>query len=71
MLVVDYEGVTAGLVVDSIIGTSPTVVKPLGFSFSDLPGLAGFTVLGDGEVAPILDVGGVFDRYHATAETDR
>jgi two-component system chemotaxis sensor kinase CheA len=48
-----------GLVVDSLLGTEQTVVKPLGRLLRDLPGLAGSAILGDGRVALILDVPGL------------
>jgi two-component system chemotaxis sensor kinase CheA len=69
LIIVGHDDLRAGLIVDTILGSSLTVVKPLGFSFNDLPGLAGFTILGDGQVAPILDVAGVLDQCRALAET--
>lgn len=46
----------AGFVVDQLHGEHQTVIKPLGKVFENLAGLAGATVLGDGNVALILDV---------------
>jgi len=48
-----------GLVVDRIVDTQEIVVKPLGQHVSQLPCYAGATILGDGRVALILDVGGL------------
>ncbi|MGM0507848.1 MAG: chemotaxis protein CheA [Fusobacteriota bacterium] len=45
-----------GLIVDHLIGQQEIVIKPLGKVFSDLKGITGATVLGNGEVALILDV---------------
>lgn len=46
----------AGFVVDQLHGEHQTVIKPLGKVFENLAGLTGATVLGDGNVALILDV---------------
>jgi len=49
----------AGFVVDELHGEHQTVIKPLGKVFEGLTGLTGATVLGDGNVALILDVQGL------------
>lgn len=56
VVVVDYGGQQAGLVVDSLLGEFQTVIKPLGKLFDRLAGISGSTILGSGEVALILDV---------------
>ncbi|TAN47428.1 MAG: chemotaxis protein CheA, partial [Methylococcaceae bacterium] len=56
VLVVRYGGHKAGLAVDRLLGECQTVVKPLGKVFGQTPGLGGFTILGSGEVAMVLDV---------------
>ncbi|HNL90889.1 MAG TPA: chemotaxis protein CheA, partial [Nitrospira sp.] len=56
IVVVQYAGHKIGLVVDSLLGEFQTVIKPLGKLFSQLRGFGGFTILGTGEVALILDV---------------
>lgn len=48
------------LQVDSLIGTREIVVKPLGTQLAELKGLSGATILGDGTVLLILDVGGLW-----------
>lgn len=48
-----------GLVVDRLFGAIQTVVKPLGALRGQTRGLSGFTVLGSGEVALILDVAAI------------
>lgn len=45
-----------GLLVDRLLGEHQTVIKPLGPLFRHLPCIAGSTILGNGEVALILDV---------------
>ena len=56
IVVVQYAGQRAGLVVDELMGEFQTVIKPLGKLFSNLKGVSGSTILGSGEVALILDV---------------
>jgi two-component system, chemotaxis family, sensor kinase CheA len=56
VVVVQYAGQKAGLVVDELMGEFQTVIKPLGKIFSNLRGISGSTILGSGEVALILDV---------------
>ena len=56
IVVVQYAGVKAGLVVDNLLGEFQTVIKPLGKMFGGVRGLGGFTIMGNGEVALILDV---------------
>jgi two-component system chemotaxis sensor kinase CheA len=59
VVVMRHGAATAGLVVDALQGESSTVIKPLGPMFKDVPGVAGSSILGDGRVALILDVGGL------------
>ena len=42
--------------VDTLVGTREIVIKALGRQLSDLSGIAGATILGDGQVVLILDV---------------
>jgi two-component system chemotaxis sensor kinase CheA len=56
IVVVRFGGRTAGLVVDRLMGEFQTVIKPLGRLFGNLRGISGFTILGSGDVALILDV---------------
>lgn len=44
-----------GLVVDSFIGQQEVVLKPLGTYLTDIPAISGATILGDGQVALIID----------------
>ena len=46
-----------GLVVDQILGDHQTVIKPLSPFHAELGAFSGATILGDGSVALILDVG--------------
>lgn len=46
---------TAGLVVDSFIRQQEVVLKSLGDYLKDIPAISGATILGDGQVALIID----------------
>jgi len=54
--VLELEGRRYGLVVDRILDTQETVVKPLGRPLDRVPVWSGATILGDGSLALILDV---------------
>ena len=56
IVVVQFAGQRAGIVVDQLMGEFQTVIKPLGHLFANLRGIGGSTILGSGEVALILDV---------------
>ena len=45
-----------GLVVDALLERQEIVIKPLGSYLGDIAGIAGVTILGDGQAALILDV---------------
>lgn len=62
IVVVQYAGQKAGLVVDELMGEFQTVIKPLGKLFGNLKGISGSTILGSGEVALILDVPALIQR---------
>ena len=67
VVVVQYAGQKAGIVVDQLLGEFQTVIKPLGTLFRNMRGIGGSTILGSGEVALILDVQALVSRC-ATAE---
>ncbi|NMM37985.1 MAG: chemotaxis protein CheA [Glaciimonas sp.] len=56
IVVLKHAGQRAGLVVDTLLGEFQTVIKPLGKMFSQVKCISGSTILGNGEVALILDV---------------
>jgi two-component system chemotaxis sensor kinase CheA len=58
-VVVRTGALKLGLVVDRLIGEQEVVIKPLGAFFGDIDGVAGATILGDGRVALIVDVGAI------------
>jgi len=48
-----------GLVVDRLIGQQEVVIKALDDYLGELPGISGGTVLGDGSISMILDIGSI------------
>ncbi|MGN6684108.1 MAG: chemotaxis protein CheA [Devosia sp.] len=52
-------GVKIALIVDDIIGQQQVVIKSLEENFESIDGIAGGTILGDGNVALIVDVQGL------------
>jgi two-component system chemotaxis sensor kinase CheA len=56
----EAEGsVKVALIVDDIIGQQQVVIKSLEENFERIEGIAGGTILGDGNVALIVDVQGL------------
>ncbi|MDX8399307.1 MAG: chemotaxis protein CheA [Gallionellaceae bacterium] len=62
VVVVRYGEQKVGLVVDRLLGEFQTVIKPLGKVFNQVSGIGGFTILGTGDVALILDVPGLMGQ---------
>jgi len=58
-ILVEAEGRRVALIVDELIGQQQAVVKSLSTNFRRVDGIAGATILGDGRVALILDVGDI------------
>lgn len=62
MVVVEAEGGRAALVVDELLGQQQVVVKNLEANYRKVPDVSGATIMGDGRVALILDVGSLVRR---------
>lgn len=63
VIMVQIANSLVGLVVDHVIGQEEVVIKPLGAMLHGLPGMAGSTITGDGNIAIILDVQGMLKRF--------
>lgn len=63
VIMVQVANNSVGLVVDHVIGQEEVVIKPLGALLHGLPGMAGSTITGDGNIAIILDVQGLLKHY--------
>lgn len=59
VVIVANEGLRFGLVVDELLDPGQVVIKSLEANYRRIDGLLGATILGDGSVAMILDVGGL------------
>jgi len=57
IVIADIHGKKVGFVVDHVVGEHQTVIKSLGKMYRDVQGVSGATILGDGTVALILDMG--------------
>ena len=62
MVVVEAEGGRVALLVDELLGQQQVVVKNLESNFRKVDDVAGATIMGDGRVALILDVGSLVRR---------
>ncbi|MEC8436657.1 MAG: chemotaxis protein CheW, partial [SAR324 cluster bacterium] len=64
IVVVKYGEKKYGLMVDELLHRQQIVVKNLGETFVNLPGITGGTILGDGRVGLILDPETLIHRSH-------
>lgn len=71
IVVVKSGKAKVGLVVDELHGEHQTVIKPLGKMFENIKGISGATVLGDGNVALIIDVEGLIQAANTNVKTSR
>ena len=63
VIMVQVGNTSAGFIVDQVIGQEEVVIKPLDRMLQGLPGMAGSTITGDGNIAIILDVPGLLKNY--------
>ena len=56
-VIVEVDGKKAALFVDDLVGQQQVVVKNIESNYRKIPGISGATILGDGGVSLILDVG--------------
>lgn len=64
LVVVEGEGVKAGIFVDDLLAQQQVVIKSLESNFRKVEGISGATILGDGTVAMILDIPGLIALSH-------
>ena len=60
-----------GLCVDALVGEQEVVIKSMGTLLGDIPGLSGATILGDGQVALIVDVAKAAERVQSMDRLER
>ena len=58
------EKTKLALVVDSVLRQQDILVKPLSETLKGLKGISGATILGDGQVVLVLDVGQFVNKMH-------
>lgn len=59
VVVIEAEGRRCAMFVDAILGQHQVVIKSLGPLFSDVDGVSGGAILGDGRIGLILDASGL------------
>lgn len=60
LIVIDFQEQQYCLFVDGIVGQQQTVIKAIPDYIEKVRGISGFTILGDGDVCPILDIASLF-----------
>lgn len=63
VVLIDVQGEKAAVLVDALLDEHQVVIKSLEENYRKVPGTAGATILGDGKVALILDVGALLDMW--------
>jgi two-component system chemotaxis sensor kinase CheA len=68
---VGFSGHRMGFIVDALVGEQQIVIKPLGSHLQKVDNVAGVTILGAGEVVPILNVPDLMDnaRHRASRKS--
>ena len=61
VVVVENQERRRCLLVDELLGQEEVVIKSLGKGLTDVKGIAGGAIMGDGRVGLILDIAGIFD----------
>ncbi|MBR4790220.1 MAG: chemotaxis protein CheA [Treponema sp.] len=61
IVIVGTQEKKIGVMVDTLIGEEDVVIKPLRDKFTNSPGIAGASILGDGSVSLIIDVSQLLD----------
>jgi two-component system chemotaxis sensor kinase CheA len=71
LVVIEGGGKRCALMVDELLGQQQVVIKSLGQSLRNIPGLAGGAILGDGRVGLILDASGLIKLAHGHGEDEQ
>lgn len=66
VVVVEFEGGKYGVVVDDLLAQQQVVIKSLETNYQRVAGVSGATILGDGQVALIVDIAGIVKMGGAT-----
>jgi two-component system chemotaxis sensor kinase CheA len=68
LIVAEVEGRRFCVLVDEVSGKQEVVIKTLGETFKNAPGVAGGAILGDGRVGLILDLDRLYKERTSGAE---
>ncbi|MBF0320649.1 MAG: chemotaxis protein CheA [Nitrospirae bacterium] len=63
IVIVNHGGRKAAIGVDNLYGDMQAVIKSLGRLYKDYNSFSGATILGDGSVALILDINGIYKQF--------
>jgi two-component system chemotaxis sensor kinase CheA len=63
LVLIDVEGEMAAVLVDALLDEHQVVIKSIETNYRKIEGAAGATILGDGRVALILDVGSLLQMH--------
>ena len=66
LILIDVEGEKAAVLVDALLDEHQVVIKSIETNYRKVEGAAGATILGDGRVALILDVGSLLQMHKKT-----
>ena len=68
LVILEADGIKAALFVDALVGQHQVVIKSLEANYRRVHGISGATIMGDGQVAMILDVSAIagMTRMNAT-----
>jgi two-component system chemotaxis sensor kinase CheA len=61
LMVIEDNGVQAGIFVDDLLAQQQVVIKSMESNFRRVEGISGATILGDGTVSMILDIPGILN----------
>lgn len=67
LAIVEMNGQLCAITIDSVLEQQQIVVKSLDANYRPVPGLSGATILGDGTLALIIDVGGLIQSLTSAA----
>ena len=69
IVILHVGGKTMGLRIDELLGSQDIVIKSLSDNFVNLRGLSGASILGDGSVCLMLDVGAAIEMATKSSRT--
>lgn len=67
LIMMQWGGVRVGLLVDAIVGEYQAVLKSLGKLYENVSMVSGATILGDGDIALVIDPSAIVNRFINTS----